>query len=90
MGNSAASLLGNSEQTTACMTASKNNTTPVDGIRYVGYTIKGVSHKIPTRYIKSLSYDRVFGMEALKSYGMSINFSKGTCSLPGGRGDRGS
>ena len=84
MGDSAAKLLGNFEKTAACMTSANNNTIPVDGIRYVDYTIKNVSHKIPTRYIKSLSYGCVFGMDALKSYGMAIDFQTGVCSLPGG------
>lgn len=84
MGDSAANLIGNFEQTTASMTAANNNTVPVDGMRLINYTIKDVTHKIPTRHIKSLSYDCIFGIDALKSYGMIVDFQKGTCSLPEG------
>lgn len=89
MGDSAAKLIGNFEKTTAFMTSANNNTVPVDGIRLVDYKIKNVCRKIPTRYIKSLSYGCVFGMDALISYGMIVNFQEGVCSLPGG-GNRGS
>lgn len=89
MGRTAAELIGNFESTTAFMTAANNNTVPVDGVRLLDYQLKSVSHKIPTRYIKSLNYDCIFGIDASKSYGMVIDFQSGVCSLPGG-GNHGS
>lgn len=67
MWDSAAKLSSNFEKTTACMTAANNNTMPVEGIRYVDYTIKNI-----------------FGMDALKFHGMTINFQEDTWSLRGG------
>ena len=82
---SAAKLLGTFDKSESIMKAANCNIIRVDGIKDVTYNLCGMENNIPTRYIKSLDYDCIFGTDALKSFGMSVNFGTGECSLPGGK-----
>ena len=76
-----ADLIGNCEEPSAIMTAANNNSVEVDGIRSANYSLKNVTRSVLTRCINSSNYDCVFGI-ALKSFGMTIDFANGDCSLP--------
>ena len=66
VGHTAAKLLGHFDDSDFVMQAANSNTVKIDGIKLVTYSLKELEQKISTRYIKSLDYDCIFGMGALK------------------------
>ena len=84
MNDTAANLVGKFDKIFATMTAANNRTVPVDGTRAINFSLKNVTRQILTKHIKSLDYDCILGVDLLKSFGMTVNFSEGICSLPGG------
>lgn len=86
-GKKAANLAGDFEETDLRMKAANNNTIGIDGIAKINFNFSDISHVIPTRYIKSLNYDCIFGTDLLKTFGMWVDFGLGMCGFSGG--DRG-
>lgn len=84
MNSTAANLIGPFDNITASMTAANGKTVPVDGSRVVNYKVKNINRQISTRCIKTLNYDCIFGIDALKDFGFIVDFEKGICNLPGG------
>ena len=85
VGEKAAKLLGNFRDCSAFMTAANNNSVKVDGSRLVNFNLGNEHRTIPTRYIKSLQYDCIFGFDSLCAFGLLVDFHTGMCSLPGGK-----
>ena len=84
-GPNAAKLLGSFNPSTAIMTAANNNSVPVDGEKLVHYKLYDVNKNLSTRYIETLSYDYILGLDFLEEFKVKVDFGESTCSLPGGR-----
>ena len=83
VGRTATKLLGTFDESDLIMRGANSNMVKVDGVKAVTYNLKGVEHSMPTRYVKSLDYDCIFGTDTLKIFGVSVDFGTGMCSLPG-------
>lgn len=84
-GPKVAKLLGDFDPSSAVMTAANNNTVEVDGKKLIKYKLFDISHDISTRYIKTLPYDHIMGLDFLEKFGIMVDFAESICRLPGGR-----
>ena len=85
VGEKASNLLGNFENTNLFMRAANNNLVKVDGLKSVKFSLCGVENTVPTRYIQSLQYQMILGLDFLSCFKLTVDYGSGTCSLPGGR-----
>ena len=85
VGPKAAKLLGKFDPSSATMIAANNNTVEVDGEKLVKYKLFDTSCNVQTRYIKTLRYDQILGLDFMEKFAFQVDFGKGICSLPGGR-----
>ena len=83
IGKLGADVLGDFKNTDSIMTAANKNTVKVNGIKWIKFSLRGIEHRIETRFIESLSYNCILGTDFLRTFGLCIDFKEGVCYLPG-------